>query len=103
MKKLTKEEPKMWGASLVGFGTYHYKYPSGREGDFFITGFSPRKQSLTLYIMNGFQRYDDLMNQLGKFKTGKSCLYVNKIEDIDQAVLEKLIIESVNYMRQRYS
>ncbi len=102
MKRLTKEEPKMWGTSLVGFGSYHYKYESGREGDSFITGFSPRKQSLTLYIMNGFQRYEELMSQLGKFKTGKSCLYINKLEDIDQVILEKLITESVNYMNQKY-
>jgi hypothetical protein len=102
MKRLTKEEPKMWGTALVGFGSYHYKYESGREGDFFITGFSPRKQSLTLYIMNGFQRYEELMSQLGKFKTGKSCLYINRLEDIDQNVLEKLIVESVNYMKQKY-
>ena len=102
MKKLTKEEPKMWGPSLVGFGSYHYKYESGREGDFFLTGFSPRKQSLTLYIMNGFKRYDELMSQLGKFKTGKSCLYINKLEDVDLDVLEKLIVESVDYMKNKY-
>ena len=102
MKKLTQEEPKMWGSSLVGFGTYHYKYESGHEGDLFITGFSPRKQSLTLYIMNGFQRYEELMSQLGKFKIGKSCLYVNKIEDVDLEVLENLIVESVNYMKKKY-
>jgi len=102
MKRLTKEDPKMWGTSLVGFGTYHYKYESGREGDFFITGFSPRKQSLTLYIMNGFERYDELMGQLGKFKTGKSCLYINKIEDVDLDILESLITESVNYMNEKY-
>jgi hypothetical protein len=102
MKELTKEEPKMWGPSLVGFGSYHYKYESGREGDFFLTGFSPRKQSLTLYIMNGFERYDELMSQLGKYKTGKSCLYINKLEDVDLKVLEKLIVESVEYMKNKY-
>ena len=102
MKRLTKEAPKMWGTSLVGFGTYHYKSPSGREGDWFITGFSPRKQNLTLYIMNGFQRYDELMSQLGKYTTGKSCLYIKKLEDIDQGILEKLIVESVNYMKNKY-
>ena len=102
MKKLTKEEPKMWGNSLVGFGTYHYKYESGREGDFFLTGFSPRKQSLTLYIMNGFQRYEELMSQLGKYKTGKSCLYINKLEDVNLDVLEELITETVKYMKNKY-
>ena len=102
MKKLTKEEPKMWGPSLVGFGSYHYKYKSGREGDFFLTGFSPRKQSLTLYIMNGFERYNELMSQLGKYKTGKSCLYINKLEDVDLKILENLIVESVDYMKNKY-
>ena len=102
MKKLTKEEPKMWGPSLVGFGSYHYKYESGREGDFFLTGFSPRKQSLTLYIMNGFERYNELMSQLGKYKTGKSCLYINKLEDVDLKILENLIVESVDYMKNKY-
>ena len=102
MKKLTKEKPKMWGTSLVGFGTYHYKYESGREGDFFSTGFSPRKQNLTLYIMNGFQKYDELMSQLGKYTAGKSCLYIKKLEDVDLGILEKLIGESVKYMKQKY-
>ena len=101
-KELTQEEPKMWGTSIVGFGQYHYKYDSGREGDFFITGFSPRKTSLTLYIMNGFDRYDELMAQLGKHKTGKSCLYIKKLEDIDMEVLKMLIQESVKYMKNKY-
>ncbi len=101
MKKLTKEEPKMWGSSLVGFGKYHYKSESGREGDWFITGFSPRKQNLSIYILAGFQKYDDLLNKLGKFKTGKSCLYINKLEDVDQNVLEKLISGSVKSMKER--
>lgn len=90
----------MWGTSMVGFGRYHYKYASGREGDWFVTGFSPRKQNLTLYIMSGFSEYDDLMGRLGKFKTGKSCLYINKIEDIDQNVLKELIKASVDYIKQ---
>ncbi len=97
MKKITKEEPKMWGASIVGFGTYHYKYASGREGDWFITGFSPRKLSLTIYIMGGFQNYDELLGKLGKFKTGKSCLYIKKLEDVDTQILEKLIAESYRH------
>jgi len=101
MKKITKEEPVMWGPSIIGFGTYHYKYASGREGDFFITGFSPRKQNLTLYIMSGFKKYPELMKKLGKSKTGSSCLYINKLEDVDVKVLKELITESVKYMRQK--
>ena len=101
MKKITKEEPIMWGPSIVGFGKYHYKYESGREGDWFLTGFSPRKQNLTLYIMSGFKRYDELMKKLGKFKTGSSCLYINKLEHVDIKVLKELIAESVKYMKQK--
>jgi hypothetical protein len=102
MKQITKEEPVMWGSSQVGFGTYHYKYESGREGDFFITGFSPRAQALTIYIMSGFERFPVLMQALGKYKTGKSCLYVKKLEDIDLAVLKKLIKEAVAYLKKNY-
>lgn len=99
MSSITKSEPKMWGGSIVGFGSYHYKYASGREGDWPIAGFSPRKQNLTLYIMAGFKRYGELMEKLGKYKTGKSCLYIKKLEDVDQAVLEELISESVTWMK----
>ena len=101
MKKITKEEPVMWGPSIVGFGKYHYKYASGREGDWFLTGFSPRKQNLTIYIMSGFKRYNELMKKLGKHKTGSSCLYINKLEDIDMKVLKELITESVKYMKTK--
>lgn len=102
IRQATKEKPKMWGASIVGFGSYHYKYASGREGDFMLTGFSPRKQALTLYIMPGFSRYDTLMKKLGKYKTGKSCLYIKKLEDIDQSVLKELIQQSVAHMRKSH-
>lgn len=102
MEKITGKEAKMWGSSIVGFDQYHYKYDSGREGDFFKVGFSPRKQSLTVYIMPGFERYDELMQQLGKYKTGKSCLYINKLEDVDQNVLQQLIKESYEYMTKKY-
>lgn len=102
MKELTGYEPEMWGPSIVGFGSYHYKYETGREGDMLITGFSPRKQALTLYIMGGFGRYDDLMQQLGKYKTGKSCLYVKKLSDVDRSVLKDLITESVSHVQQKY-
>lgn len=102
MGSVTDEEPKMWGAAMIGFGSYHYTYESGREGDWFLTGFSPRKQNLTLYIMAGFDRYDELMNRLGNYKTGKSCLYVKKLEDVDMDILEKLISESVRHMKEKY-
>lgn len=102
MKQITKKQPKMWGPSIVGFGTYHYKYDSGREGDMFRTGFSPRKQSLTIYIMTGFPRHDSLMKKLGKYKTGKSCLYIKTLADIDLPTLKELISESVAYMQKKY-
>ena len=99
MKQATKAEPKMWGASIVGFGSYHYKGASGREGDWMLVGFSPRKQNLTVYIMAGFDRYDELMKKLGKFSTGKSCLYIKKLADVDKKVLKELVSESVQYMK----
>lgn len=102
MKEITMEEPKMWGPSIVGFGSYHFIYASGREGDWMVTGFSPRAKSLTLYIMAGFDRYEELMEKLGKFKTGKSCLYLSKLEDVDKSVLKKLIKASVQHMKKRY-
>lgn len=102
MEQITREKAKMWGPSIVGFGNYHYKYESGREGDFFITGFSPRAQNLTLYIMAGFDKYDELMKKLGKYKTGKSCLYIKKLGDVDQKILKQLIAESVKYMKKTY-
>jgi hypothetical protein len=98
MRRVTGKEPEMWGDSIVGFGSYHYKYKSGREGDWFLTGFSPRKQNITLYIMAGFDEYDKLLNKLGKHTTGKSCLYVKKIEDVDADVLKELVRQSVEHM-----
>lgn len=100
MKSATKTEPKMWGTSIVGFGKYHYAYDSGRRGDWFITGFSPCNQNLTLYIMGGFDQFEDLMKQLGKHSLGKSCLYINKLEDVDTRVLKKLITRSVKMATQ---
>lgn len=102
MQKITGEEPKMWGASIVGFGSYHYKYESGREGDWFLTGFSPRKQNMTVYIMPSFEKYQALMDKLGKYSTGKSCLYFKKLEQIDREVLKKLLTESVAYLKNKY-
>ena len=102
MTRITGEKPKMWGTSIIGFGSYHYKYASGREGDWMITGFSPRKTALTLYIMPGFDRYGELMGKLGKHKTGKSCLYINKLEDVNRDILVELIKHSVEHMRKVY-
>ncbi len=102
MQQITGHEGKVWGGSMVGYGQYHYRYESGREGDFFITGFAPRAKNISLYIMAGFSRYDDLMAKLGKYKTGKSCLYINKLADVDEQVLAALISESVAWMREKY-
>lgn len=103
MEEITGEKPTMWGDSIVGFGSYHYKYASGREGDWMLVGVAPRKQSLTLYIMPGFDRYQELMDKLGKYGTGSSCLYIKKLDDVDTDVLGDLVRESVTYMRTKYS
>ena len=95
MKSVTKEEPRMWGSSIVGFGRLHYKYASGREGDWFKAGFSPRKDAFTLYLCGGFAPHADLMDKLGKYKTGIGCLYVKRLEDVDQKVLKQLIARTV--------
>lgn len=100
MEEITGEKPKMWGPSIVGFGTYHYKYASGREGDWPIAAFSPRKQDLTLYLLPGFTKQEDLMKQLGKHSTGKSCLYIKRLSDVHVPTLKKLIRESVKRMRK---
>jgi hypothetical protein len=100
MEEVTGEEARMWGDSIVGFGHYHYKYASGREGEWMLVGFAPRKRNLTLYIMSGFDAYDDLLENLGKHSTGKSCLYINKLEDIDLDVLRELVDKSVQHMRE---
>jgi hypothetical protein len=100
MKEITGNKPVMWGNSIIGFGRYKYKYASGREGEWFQTGFAPRKQALTLYIMSGFSEYETLLAKLGKFTTGKACLYIKKLEDIDQDVLRKLIQKSVQYVTE---
>ena len=102
MRKATGKRARMWGPSIVGFGTYHYKYDSGREGDFMITGFSPRKQALSVYIMPGFSGFESLMKKLGKYKTGKSCLYIKRLSDVDGTVLGELIRGSVRHMREAY-
>lgn len=102
MEGIIKAKPKMWGPGIIGFGDLHYKLPSGREGDWFISGFSPRKQALTLYLMAGFAHHKDLMSQLGKYKTGKGCLYINRLDDVDQKVLKKLISESAKTISTLY-
>ena len=102
MRAATGSRARMWGTSIVGFGSYRYKYASGREGEWPLVGFSPRKNNMTLYIMPGFATYAPLMRKLGKYKTGKSCLYIKKLGDIDEAVLKHLIEDSVQKMRTRY-
>jgi hypothetical protein len=94
MEKVTGEKPALWGPSIVGFGDLHYKYESGREGDWFRVGFSPRKQNLTLYVTDYIKEDDPLLARLGKFTTGKACIYVKRLEDIDTAVLEDLVKRS---------
>jgi len=103
MREITGHEPAMWGPSIVGFDSYHYRYASGREGDWPVVGFSPRKRNLTLYIMDGFDGYDALLAKLGKFKTGKSCLYIHKLADVDQETLRELVRQSVDFVRAAHS
>ena len=103
MQDVTGEEPKMWGPSIIGFGDYHYKYASGREGEWFLAGFSPRKKNLTLYIMAGFDNYDSLLEDLGKYKTGKSCLYINELEDVDIPTLRELVRQSAAHVAETNS
>lgn len=102
MRKVTRAEPRMWGGSIVGFGRYHYVYESGREGDWFLAGFSPRKHNLSLYVMSGFDGHEALLGKLGKFKTGKSCLYVKRLADVDRKALEQLLRASVKHVRATY-
>ena len=103
MKKVTGAKPKMWGTSIVGFGQYHYKYESGHEGDSCLTGFSPRKQNITLYVMPGFAEQSDLQSKLGKHKAGKGCIYIKSLADVDVKVLEKMIDHSVKHLQGKYS
>jgi hypothetical protein len=101
MRRVTGEKPVMWGATMIGFGTHHYTYASGREGDWFVIGFSPRKRTTTLYILDGFDEYQSLLSKLGKHSTSKSCLYIKKLDDIDIKVLEQLLKKSVAAMRRK--
>lgn len=102
MEEASGEPATMWGSAIIGFGRYHYRYESGREGEMCRIGFSPRASALTLYIMSGFAGEDTLMSRLGKHKTGKSCLYVKRLSDVDEGVLRELIDGSLAYMKNRY-
>lgn len=102
MSEWTGAPPKMWGPTIVGFGTYHYKYESGREGDMPIIGFSPRKAQFSLYIYSKTEKSDELLKSFGKFKMGKSCIYVKKLKDIDLSVLKALCIESINHLKDNH-
>lgn len=101
MKRATKNDPVMWGASIIGFGSYRYKYDSGREGDWPIIGLSPRKQNLTLYIMPGFEEFADLLAKLGPHSTGKSCLYIKRLSDVDLPTLTKIVTRSIAKMKKK--
>jgi len=102
MQTATGEKPKLWGPSIIGFGSYHYKYDSGREGDAPLVGFSPRKSATVLYITTGFSDREALLAQLGKHTHGKGCLYIKKLADVDQKVLETMIVKSVAAVRARH-
>lgn len=102
MADLTGWEPKMWGGSIVGFGDYHYKYDSGREGDFFRVGFSSRAQNITVYIMPGYSDFEDELSRLGKHKMGKSCLYIKRLSDVDESVLKEMLEKGLNIMAEKY-
>ncbi len=99
MQEISSEEPRMWGDAIVGFGSYHYKYASGREGDWFVIGFSPRKQNLTLYFMSGLEHQGELLQKLGKHSTGKGCLYIKRLDDVDLPTLKQMIARAVAHYR----
>ncbi len=101
MKDITGAKPKMWGDSIVGFGTYSYTYASGRSGEWFLSGFAPRKQNLTIYVMSGFGKFSGVLKKLGKHSTGKGCLYFKRLEDVDEQKLEELITKSVAYLSKK--
>jgi uncharacterized protein DUF1801 len=103
MQEVTGEAPRMWGPSIIGFGEYHYVYESGRQGDSFLTGFAPRKANMVVYVMPGFKPYEELLDKLGKYKTGSSCLYLGRLQNIDMKVLRRLVEESVQDMRKKYA
>lgn len=102
MEELSGFPAKMWGPSIIGFGSYHYKYESGREGDMPLVGFSPRKAEFSLYLSNEFEKRDELLSKFGKHKTAKACIYFKKLSDIDESVLKKMITASLKYMKKKY-
>ena len=102
MEKVTGEKPKMWGSAIVGFGKYTYKYESGRSGEICMTGFSPRKANITLYVLAGFPEQAELLQDLGKHKSGKGCLYIKKLDDVNINILKSLIKESITFLKERY-
>lgn len=102
MHDVTGYPAKMWGSSIIGFGSYSYKYRSGHSGEWSVVGVSPRKRNITVYIMPGFSQMEDLLEKLGKHKTAKSCLYINKLSDVDPQVLREIIARSVDYMKDNY-
>ncbi|MBI1251747.1 MAG: DUF1801 domain-containing protein [Alphaproteobacteria bacterium] len=102
MGEITGLKPSLWGGTIVGYGTYRYEYASGRSGDWPLVAFSPRKQNIVLYIMPGFREYEGMLARLGKHKTGKSCLYINRLSDVDAEVLEEIVERSVEYMVEKY-
>ena len=100
MEEITGEKATMWGPRIVGFGSYHYRYETGREGDMPLVAFSPRKQALTLYVLTGFDAQDSLLSKLGKHRTGKGCLYIKRLEDVDMEVLRELVKQSAAHRRE---
>ncbi|OWY24984.1 DUF1801 domain-containing protein [Sphingobacteriales bacterium UPWRP_1] len=102
MQEVTGHQPKMWGTAIVGFGSYHYKYASGQQGDWMLAGFSPRKQNLSIYLMSGFEPLQAQLQQLGKHKTGKGCLYIKKLSDVNMEVLKEMVAISVKVLKEQY-
>lgn len=102
MSEVTKQPPRMWGSNIVGFGSYHYRYASGREGDWCLTGFSPRQRDISIYLLASGPRQEELLGELGRHRMGKSCLYVRRLADVDRTVLRRLVVDSVAEVRRRY-
>lgn len=102
MQEVTGDQPKMWGGAIIGYGTYHYKYASGREGDWMKIGFSPRKQNISIYLMAGVEQHPELLEKVGKYKNGKSCFYIKKLDDVDRDILRQLMVASLKRIEEIY-
>lgn len=102
MRDVSGHEPVMWGPSIIGFGSYHYKYESGHEGDAPLIGFSPRKAAISLYVFTGLEEHEKFLEDLGKFKRGKACIYVKKMADVDEESLKRLIRETIDFLQTKY-